>query len=188
MSIGIKVEHPVAHVHTQNDLAESLIKRLQLIARPLLMKYNLTSSAWGHTILHAAALIRLRSTASHKFSPLQLVSGREPNLSHLKIFGCAVYVPISPPQRTKMGPQRRLGIYIGFHSPSIIKYLEPLTEDVFTARFVDCQFDEIIFPILGGEKEKLEKQITWNASSISYLDSRSGQCELEVQKIIHLQR
>jgi GAG-pre-integrase domain/Integrase core domain len=28
MSIGIKIEHPVAHVHTQNGLAESLIKRL----------------------------------------------------------------------------------------------------------------------------------------------------------------
>jgi hypothetical protein len=28
MSIGIKVEHPVAHVHKQNGLAESLIKRL----------------------------------------------------------------------------------------------------------------------------------------------------------------
>jgi Integrase core domain len=48
MSIGIKVEYPVAHVHTQNGLAESLIKILQLIARPLLMKYNLPSSAWGH--------------------------------------------------------------------------------------------------------------------------------------------
>jgi hypothetical protein len=70
---------------------------------------------------------------------------------------CRVYVPISPPQRTKMGPQRRLRIYIGFHSSSIIKYLEPLTGDIFTARFVDCQFDEIIFPILGGKKEKLEK-------------------------------
>jgi hypothetical protein len=53
----------------------------------------------------------------------------------------------------KMGPQRRLRIYIGFHSPSIIKYLEPLTEDIFIARFADCQFDEIIFPILGGEKK-----------------------------------
>jgi hypothetical protein len=28
MSIGIKVEHPIGHVHTQNGLAESLIKRL----------------------------------------------------------------------------------------------------------------------------------------------------------------
>ncbi|GJY42003.1 disease resistance CC-NBS-LRR class family protein [Tanacetum coccineum] len=189
MSIGITVEHPVAHVHTQNGLAESLIKRLQLIARPLLMKSKLPSSAWGHAILHAAALIRLRPSASHKYSPLQLVSGREPSLSHLKVFGCGVYVPISPPQRTKMGPQRRLGIYVGFNSPSIIKYLEPLTGDVFTARFADCQFDETMFPILGGENKKLDKQdVTWNASQISFLDPRSGQCELEVQKIIHLQR
>jgi hypothetical protein len=150
------------------------------------MKYNLSSSTLGHTILHAAALIRLRPSASHKFSPLQLVSEREPNLSHLKIFGCAVYVPISPPQRTKIRPQRRLRIYIGFHSPSIIKYLESLTGDVFTARFADCQFDETIFPILWGEKEKLKKQVTWNASSISYLDPRSGQCELKVHNIIHL--
>ena len=119
MSIGIKVEHPVPYVHTQNGLAESLIKRLQLIARPLLMRCKLPSSAWGHAILHAAALIRLRPTAYHKISPLQLVSGREPNLSHLRIFGCAVYVPLPPTQRTKMGPQRRLGIYIGFISPSI---------------------------------------------------------------------
>jgi hypothetical protein len=85
-----------------------------------------------------------------------------------------------------MRPQRRLRIYIGFHSPSITKYLEPLTGDIFTARFADCRFDETIFPILGGEKDKLEKQATWNASSISYLDLRSGQCELKVQKIIHL--
>jgi len=38
ISIGIDVEHSVAHVYTQNGLAESIIKLLQLIARPLLMK------------------------------------------------------------------------------------------------------------------------------------------------------
>ncbi|KAL0342309.1 UNVERIFIED_CONTAM: hypothetical protein Scaly_1893500 [Sesamum calycinum] len=135
------VEHPVAHVHTQNGLAESLIKRLQLIARPLLMRSKLPSSAWGHAILHAESLIRFRPTAYHKFFPLQLVSGREPNISHLKVFGCAVYVPIPPPQRTKMGPQSRLGIYVGFESPSIIKYLEPMTGDQFTARLPDAFID-----------------------------------------------
>lgn len=152
MSIWIIVEHHVPHVHTQNGLAESLIKRLQLIARPLIMRSKLSSTTWGHAILHAATLIRLRPTAYHKFSPLQLVSGREPNISHLRIFGCAVHVPIAPPQRTKMGPQRRMGIYVGFESPSIIKYLEPTTGDLFTARFADCHFKESVFPSLGGEK------------------------------------
>ncbi|CAN1250021.1 Copia protein [Linum perenne] len=187
MSIGIDVEHPVAHVHTQNGLAESLIKRLQLIARPLLMKTNLSTSCWGHAILHAASLIRIRPTSYHEISPLQSVVGQEPNISHLRIFGCAVYIPIAPPQRTKMGPQRRLGIYVGYESPSIIKYLEPLTGDLFTARFADCHFDESVFPTLGGENKRLDKEISWNELSISHFDPRTRQCELEVQKIIHLQ-
>ena len=187
MSLGIDVEHPVAHVHTQNGLAESLIKRLQLIARPLLMKSNLPISTWGHAILHAAMLIRIRPTSYLKVSPLQMVFGQEPNISHLRTFECAVYVPIAPPQRTKMGPQRRMGIYVGYESPSIIKYLEPTTGDLFTARFADCHFDESNFPTLGGENKQLENKVSWNELSLSHLDPRTKQCELEVQKIIHLQ-
>ena len=47
-------------------------------------------------------------------------------------------------------------------------------------------FDESIFPTLGGEKKQLEKEITWNASSLSNFDPRTNQCELEVKKIMHL--
>ena len=47
MSIRINMKHSVAYVHTQNSLVESSIKRLQLIARPLLMRTKLLVSAWG---------------------------------------------------------------------------------------------------------------------------------------------
>ena len=88
-----------------------------------------------------------------------------------------------------MGPQRRIGIYVGFNSSSIIKYLEPMTGNVFRARFADCHFNETVFPQLGGKKSIPEGQheITWNASTLSHLDQRTNQCELEVQMIIHLQ-
>ena len=88
-----------------------------------------------------------------------------------------------------MGPQRRIGIYIGLDSPSIIKYLEPMTEDVFRARFADYHFNETVFPQSGREKSIPEgrHKITWNASTLSHLDQRTNQCELEVQMIIHLQ-
>ena len=75
MSLGIDVEHPVPHVHTQNGLAEAAIKRLQMIARTLVMHTNLLISAWGDVILHAAILIRLRPTATQSTSALQLVTG-----------------------------------------------------------------------------------------------------------------
>ena len=130
MSIGIMVEHSVSQMHTQNSLAESLIKRLQLIGRPLLMRTNFSNYAWGHAILHKVSPVRLRPTSCHKYSSMQLVNGQKSNISHLIVFECAVYVPISPPRRTKMRPQRKLGVYVGFNSPSIIKYLDPMTGDL----------------------------------------------------------
>ena len=189
LATGIEVEHPVAHVHTQNGLAESLIKRLQWIARPLLMQSQLPAEAWGHAILHAASLIRIRPSGGHILSPMQLAYGAPPNISHLRVFGCAVYVPIAPPQRTKMGPQRRLGIYIGFDSPSIIRYLEPQTGDAFKARLDDCEFVEDSFPKLGTQSRKPDasKTISWNTKTLSHYDPRTSQCEDEILKILHLQ-
>ena len=58
-----------------------------------------------------------------------------------------------------MGPQHRLGIYVRYNSLSIIRFLEPLMGDLFTARFVDYHFDETQFPSLGTPKaSKKEKQ------------------------------
>jgi hypothetical protein len=111
---------------------------------------------------------------------LQLVFDQPPNIYHFRIFSCVVYVQIAPPQHTKMRPQHRLGIYVCFDSLSIIRYLEPLTGDIFKARFEDCYFDENLFPSLGKEKSLLEarQEITWNNSTLSHFDLRY--CELEV--------
>jgi len=125
MALGIQNQHSVPYVHTQNGLAESLIKRVKLIARPLLQNCNLPTSCWGHAVIHAADLLQLRPNAYHTASPLQLVRGNPPTISYMRKFGCVVYVPISPPKRTSMGPHRKLGIYVGYQSPSIIKFLEP---------------------------------------------------------------
>ena len=113
--------------------------------------------------------------------------GQVPNLSHLRIFGYAVYVLIAPLQRT-----RRLGIYVGYVSPSIIRYLEPQTGDSFTAHFADCHFDEDEFPALREviHQMHMHKNIEWCAPSLKYLNPppppSTKQRELEVLKIVHL--
>ena len=74
-----------------------------------------------------------------------------------------------------MGHQRRLGIYVGFLFALIIHYLEPLTGNLFTARFADCHFDEFVFQPLGEDKPNPNKwrEITWNTPSLLYLDPRT---------------
>jgi hypothetical protein len=191
LAMGIDVQHSVPHFHTQNGLAESLLKRIKLISRPLLQDSKLPISCWGHTILHAAALIQCQPSAYHSTSPFELVCGQQPKISYLRKFGCTVYVPISPPQQTVMGPHRKMGIYVGYESQSIIKYLEPKTGDLFTARYADSIFDEDWFLALRGGlylKTKECQEIEWNASGIHSLEPRIKDTELEVQRIISLQQ
>jgi hypothetical protein len=139
------------------------------------MNCKLPSMCWGHAVLHAADLIQLCPTAYHTNSPLELVRGNPPSISHLRKFGCATYVPISSPQHTSMALHRRMRIYVGYQSPSIIKYLEPLTGDLFMAQYANCIFDEDHFPALGGETkyQKVCQEIDWNVQGIPTSDPRT---------------
>ncbi len=82
-----------------------------------------------------------------------------------------------------------MGIYVGYLSPSIIKYLEPLTGDLLTARYADCIFNEEHFPTLGVKfkyhTECLE--INWDALDTLKKDPHTIESELQVKRIIDLQ-
>jgi hypothetical protein len=135
MAAGIDAQYPIPYVHFQNGIAESLIKRIQMISRPLLMQTQLPISLWGYTVLHANLLLKYRPSAFNTLNPHHLAYGLPPDVSHLKTYGCQVLVPILGPKRTNMGPHRQQGIYVGFDSPSIIRFVEPANGDVFKARF-----------------------------------------------------
>ncbi|GJZ94421.1 hypothetical protein Tco_0666624 [Tanacetum coccineum] len=146
------------------------------------MRTKLPVSVWGYAILHEVSLIRMRPSANHVYSPMQLAFGQEPNISHLRIFRCAVYVPIAPPQRNKMGPQRRLGICVGYEMISIIRYLELLMGDVFTAHFAGCHFNEAIFLSIGGKKKNYKKDIQKRMTK-SYIPAVNALVRVEIPDV-----
>jgi hypothetical protein len=87
------------------------------------------------------------------------------------------------------GTHRKLGIYVGHHSPSIIKYLNPLTRDLLTAWYADCVCNEEHLLALGREYKYQSKcqEINWDDKSILSSDPRTKETELQVQEIINLQ-
>jgi hypothetical protein len=187
-SMGIVLETSVPYAHNTN--AENFVKQIQMIARPLLLSSNLPLSCWGHAVLHAGDLIRYRPSANMEISPHQLVHGFAPNVAHLKIFGSAVYVPIPPTKRSKLGPRRTLGIYVGFKSTSIIRYLEPATGELFTAHTSMCEFDETNFPcLLTEDRPPNASDFTFDQDDTKELhrDPYNGQGEKEMRRILHLQ-
>lgn len=57
MSIEVDVKHHVPHIYIQNGLAETTIKKLQMVAWALVMHINLSFSTWGYIILNATLFI-----------------------------------------------------------------------------------------------------------------------------------
>ena len=140
-------------------------------------------------MLHAAKLINFRPSAYNIHSPMQLAQGSAPKISHLRRFGCQVYVPIPPPQRSAMGPLRKSGIYVGYETVSIIRYSDPMTGDCHMARFADCIFEEDLFPTLGRENQPLDdksREITWQATGIHAHDPCTAETNRELRKIIDI--
>ena len=45
-------------------------------------------------------------------------SGKKPEVSHLRIFGCPVYIHIPKEKRTKLDPSGKKGIFVGYSESS----------------------------------------------------------------------
>jgi hypothetical protein len=89
-----------------------------------------------------------------------------------------------------MHPQRRMGVYVGFQSPSILKCLVPLTGDLFRVQFADCIFNEDHFPTLEADNKFINDgwEVDWDDKSILSSGPRTKETELQVQKIAELQQ
>ena len=46
--------------------------------------------------------------------PEEFFSEKKPEFSHLRIFGCPVYIQIPKEKRTKLDPSGRKGIFVGY--------------------------------------------------------------------------
>ena len=184
---GIHVTYSVPYEHSQNELAEAYIKKLQMVARPLLFHAKLPTIMWGHAILHAAALLRLCPTLLNPISSQELITGHIPSIFHLRIFGLWVWVPRPEPQRRTILAHREEGVYMGFDSPSIIRYLVPSTGALLRARFQNCVFEENVFPHVPCPKGTPDHNFYSSQTFTMNLDPHTALPETEVQKILQLQ-
>jgi hypothetical protein len=74
-------------------------------------------------------------------APLEAITGKKPDLEHLRVFGCPAYVHIPSQRQTKMQVPSRKGVFVGYtpNSQSWQVYF-PATRTVLSSRSVT--FDE----------------------------------------------
>ena len=51
-------------------------------------------------------------------TPEEVFSGKKLEVSHLRIFGCLVYIHISKEKKTKLDPSGKKGIFLGYSESS----------------------------------------------------------------------
>jgi len=51
-------------------------------------------------------------------TPEEVFTGKKPEVSHLRIFGCPVYRHVPKEKRTKLEPSRKKGTFVGYNETS----------------------------------------------------------------------
>lgn len=112
---GIKRRLTVPYTPQQNGVSERKNRTLVETARCMMAESNLPSSFWGETI-STANYVRNRSPSRSLDgkSPFEIWTGKIPDLSHLRIFGCKVYILDKSQGKTKMDYPGKQGVFVGY--------------------------------------------------------------------------
>ncbi|KAH9781363.1 Integrase catalytic domain-containing protein [Citrus sinensis] len=109
---GIARHKTVRHTPQQNGLAEKMNRTLVERVRCMLFNANLSKHFWAEAVTTAAYLVnRSPSVALHFKTPQEVWSGKPPDLSNLRVFGCLAYAHIN---QGKLEPKAVKGYFIGY--------------------------------------------------------------------------
>ncbi len=113
-SEGIAVERTVPYSHWQLGRIERQWRTLFDGAKTLLLVAKLPDMFWGHAFL-TMVYIRNRCWSSGSNGiPLELVTGKVPIVSNLRVFGCPTYVHIDVFLKKKFGDKAWKGVFVGY--------------------------------------------------------------------------
>lgn len=113
---GIIQQISAPYTQHQNGVAERLNRTLITMARCMLSHARLPFRFWDAAVLTACYLRNRLPSRPHALTPFELMNSSAPKYSHLKVWGCTCYVLIDEkdPQRYKLSPTSRKGIFVGY--------------------------------------------------------------------------
>jgi hypothetical protein len=143
---GITLQTTVPYTPQQNGIAERMNRTLVDRARTVLSHAGLPPQYWQNAMATVAHVTnRLITNANDRYSPFELWTGKRPDLSHLRVFGCRAYAHVPDQKRTKFDPKATSCIFLGYASNQKGYLLqEETTQKLLTSR--DVSFDEHLLP------------------------------------------
>ncbi|GJS18692.1 putative ribonuclease H-like domain-containing protein [Tanacetum coccineum] len=118
-SKGIKRDYSNARTPQQNGVAERKNRTLIEAARTMLADSKLPTMFWTEAVSTACYVLnRVLVTRPHNKTPYELLSGKVPNISHLKPFGCHVTILNTSDHLGKFEGKADEGFIVGYAAHS----------------------------------------------------------------------
>jgi len=140
---GIQRQFTCRYTPQQNGVAKRKNRHIVKVVYALMADNNMPHHYWAKAVTTAVYIMnRTPTTIVHGMTPKEKYSGRKPNLSHLKVFGCIAYVHVPDELRTKLDPKAEKCVFIGYSlEQKGYKCYNPVTRKMKVSR--DVVFDEM---------------------------------------------
>jgi hypothetical protein len=100
---GTLAQFSCSGAHAQNGVAERKHRHLLETTHAMMIASSLPPHFWAKAVSTSVYLINIQPSAALQGGiPLERLSGRSPDYSMLRLFGCVCYVLLAPRERTKL--------------------------------------------------------------------------------------
>ena len=116
---GIRHQTSIPYNPEQNGVAERANRTIMEKSRCMLHNAKLNKKYWAEAVSTAIYLKNRSPTKAVKGkTPIEVWTGRKPNLQHLRIFGCKAYAHLPKHERKKLDAKSKECIFVGYCSES----------------------------------------------------------------------
>src|SRR5947209_3110293 len=112
---GITYEPSAPYIQNQNGISEHMNRTIIEKVRSILLEAGLPESFWAEAVNTAVYLYNRSPTRSlDGKTPYEAWNGIKPDLSHLKVFGCVVFLHIPDEKRNKLQSKAKRCLHMGY--------------------------------------------------------------------------
>ncbi|TFY77066.1 hypothetical protein EWM64_g6946, partial [Hericium alpestre] len=112
---GITCQHTVRNRPQQNGVAERVNRTMDEGVTTMLAESGLPKTFWGECLVaYVHVWNRVGTSAIENATPYQLWHGTKPDVSRLRVWGCAAYVHVQKDKRRSLDPHMEKCIFIGY--------------------------------------------------------------------------
>ncbi|KAJ4807357.1 polyprotein [Rhynchospora pubera] len=183
---GIHRELSTPYTPQQNGVAERKNRTVVEMGRCLIKHAKLPNEFWAEAVGTAVFLLnRAPTKALNEATPIEVWSGKKPDVSNLKVFGCVAYVFVEKHLRSKLDDKATKLIFIGYsdHSKGY-RLFNPENGKITVSRNVI--FDEGTYWIWNDKKkDRVERTVDVVMSDCEVLeeDEEGGETDREHEEL-----